>query len=79
MKQLAVIIVAGLTLAGCSQYYPPPRHNDAVTHGAVVGGIAGGLIGGVATGTLTGAAVGAGVGAGIGAAAAAHHQRYPAY
>jgi len=74
VKKLAVLLIAGLTLTGCSHLYSP-HHNDPVSHAAVAGGVAGGLIGGVATGTLTGAAVGAGVGAGVGAAAAAHHHR----
>jgi Glycine zipper len=63
MKRAAVLIVAGISLAGCSAY--PTQ--DRVLNGALVGGTTGAIIGGVATGSLGGAAVGAGIGAMTGA------------
>lgn len=71
MKKIAVLVVVGVSLAGCA-HFPGHTHADKgpVHHGAVVGGVAGGIIGGVATGTWGGAAVGAGIGAAAGAAIA---------
>jgi hypothetical protein len=62
MKNVAVIVVAGLTLAGCASF---PTDNPTV-NGAIVGGTTGAIIGGVASGG-TGALIGAGVGAATGA------------
>ena len=70
MKKVAVLVVAGMTLAGCSQYGAATQH-ERVHHGALIGGVAGGVIG-ATTGTVGGVVVGAGIGAVAGAAIAKH-------
>ncbi len=74
MNKVAVLIVAGFTLAGCSTF---PTQNR-VLNGAIAGGTTGAVIGGVATGSFGGAAVGAGIGAMTGALIAAQTQPAPA-
>ncbi len=77
-KALALVIIgAGVSLAGCSHYYPATQH-DAIVKGAVIGGVVGGVVGGVASGgSAGGIAVGAGIGAAAGAAiASTHHAPY---
>ena len=77
MKRVAVLIVAGVALAGCSQYYGAGTQQERIHQAAVIGGVAGGVIGGVATGSFGGAVVGAGIGAAAGAAIVAHgHDGY---
>ena len=71
MKKVAVLIVAGVALAGCSQYGAGTQQ-ERIHQAAVIGGVAGGVIGGVATGSVGGAVVGAGIGAVAGAAIVAH-------
>ena len=67
MRNILLVGIAGVTLAGCS-----PRQSDNALTGAAVGGAAGAVIGGAATGraggALAGAAVGAATGAAVGAA-----------
>jgi hypothetical protein len=69
-KALALVIIgAGVSLGGCSQY--AMSHHDAVVKGALIGGVVGGVVGGVASGgSAGGVAVGAGIGAVAGAAIA---------
>jgi len=62
MKNVAVIVVAGMTLSGCYNF---PTNNPTV-NGAVIGGVTGAVIGGVAAGG-GGALVGGGIGAATGA------------
>ena len=72
MKKVAVLIVAGVALAGCSQYGAGTQQ-ERIHHAAVVGGVVGAGIGAIATGSVHGAVVGAGIGAVAGAAIVAHH------
>ena len=71
MKKVAVLIVAGVTLAGCSHYGAGTQH-ERIHHGALIGGVAGGVIG-ATTGSVGGVVVGAGIGALAGAAIAKAH------
>ncbi|MCO5733621.1 YMGG-like glycine zipper-containing protein [Rhizobium sp. SSA_523] len=57
MKKAFVLMIVGLTMAGCSQ----------TERGAAIGAGSGAVIGGLATGNVRGAAVGAAVG-GVGGA-----------
>jgi len=70
MKRIAILIVAGLTLSGCTSLsgYSGPRSH--LVAGAVVGSVAGAMIGAITTGHGSGALVGAGIGAAAGAAVA---------
>ena len=70
MKRIAVILVAGLTLSGCSSLFGVSGPHNHLVAGAVVGSVAGAIIGGLTTGTGNGALVGAGIGAAAGAAVA---------
>ena len=66
MKKIAMLMIVGVTLSGCSSLFGYGPHSH-IAEGIVVGSIAGG----VATGTIGGAVVGAGIGAAAGAAIAA--------
>lgn len=52
MKKALVLIIAGLTLASCTQ----------TEKGASIGAVSGAIIGGAVTGNVRGAAVGAAIG-----------------
>lgn len=57
MKKAIILILAGLSVAGCSQ----------TEQGAGIGAASGAIIGGLATGNVRGAAVGAAIGGVAGA------------
>jgi hypothetical protein len=70
MKRIAVLVMVGMTLSGCSSLFGYPTPRSHLVSGAVIGSVAGAIIGGVVTGTGAGALVGAGIGAAAGAAVA---------
>ncbi len=69
MKIIALALVAGVALAGCTP--------TTTGTGALIGGATGAALGAAATGTAGGALVGGFLGAGVGAAVGAANEPIP--